>query len=250
MSSEEDRHYFADGLSEEILNALMRIPDLHVTGRTSAFVYRDRAVDLREIGAALNVSHVLEGSVRRQGNDVRIATQLIQTRDGFHLWSQTFDGDVTDLFDMQEKIARTIARELELVLDLPLASRLAPPLTSNRAAYNLFLQGRELSLRFGSEAKSNAIRFLQEAVSLDPDFAQAWAVLGRAHLLAAAANPDEDPNPYVESATLAVQRSLDLDPDLAYAHVVQASIFDYELDFAAAVDAAAGAHELDPIRRS
>lgn len=246
MSPAQDRRYFADGLSEEILNALMHVPDLRVTGRTSAFVFRDRAVDLREIGAALDVSHVLEGSVRRQGNDVRIAAQLIQTRDGFHLWSQTFDGDVTDLFDMQEKIARAIARELELVLDLPLASRLAPPLTSHRAAYDLYLQGRELSLRFGAEAKSNAIRLLQAAVSLDPDFAQAWAVLGRAHLLAAVAHPDEDPKPYVESATRAVQRSLDLDPDLAYAHLVQASIFDYELDFAAAVDAAARAHELDP----
>ena len=246
MTPEQDRRYFADGLSEEILNALMRIPDLRVTGRTSAFVFRDRAVELREIGAALDVSHVLEGSVRRQGNDVRIAAQLIQTRDGIHLWSKTFEGDVTGLFDMQEKIARAIARELELVLDLPLASRLAPPLTSDRAAYDSYLQGRELSLRFGAEAKSNAIMLLQEAVALDPDFAQAWAVLGRAHLLAAADNPDDDPKPYVESATRAVERSLDLDPNLAYAHLVQASIFDYELDVAAAVDAAARAHELDP----
>lgn len=245
LSPERDRGYFADGVSEEILNALMRIPGLRVTGRTSAFALREQALDLREIGAALGVTHVLEGSVRRQGNDVRITAQLIQTHDGYHLWSQTFDGGNTDLFDVQESIARAIVLELGLVLNLP-PNRLAPPMTTDRVAYDLFLQGRALSRRFGDEAKLNAARLLREAVARDPDFAQAWAELGRTALFAAVARPDDDPKPYVESATRAVGRALELAPDLAYAHLVQALIFDYELDFAASLEATARAHDLDP----
>ena len=116
MSATGDQEYFSDGMAEEILNALVKMPNLRVTGRTSSFAFKGKNMDMRDIGKALNVSHILEGSVRKQGERVRITAQLIQSADGSHLWSETYDGTLENIFDLQESVSRAIADELKVKL--------------------------------------------------------------------------------------------------------------------------------------
>ena len=116
MSSAGDQEYFSDGMAEEILNALVKVPQLRVAGRTSSFSFKGKDTNIREIGQALNVAHVLEGSVRKQGNNVRITTQLIKSKDGIHLWSETYDGSLDNIFELQESISRAVTGELKVVL--------------------------------------------------------------------------------------------------------------------------------------
>ena len=116
MSATGDQEYFSDGMAEEILNALVKMPKLRVTGRKSSFAFKGKNMDMREIGKTLNVSHILEGSVRKQGQRVRITAQLIQASDGSHLWSEIYDGTLEDIFDLQESVSRAIADELKVKL--------------------------------------------------------------------------------------------------------------------------------------
>ena len=178
LSSDGTQQYLSDGLAEEILNALVRFPDLRVMGRTSSFTFREPELNLDKINSALAVSHVLTGSLRKQGSRVRITARLVQAKDGHNLWSDSYDGDISEIFDLQEKIAREIARNLGVVLDLSAQQRFVPKLTNNRQAYDLFLQGRELARKFGQRNKSKAIELLERGVLLDPNFSAAWAWLG------------------------------------------------------------------------
>ena len=174
VNMSDDNDHFADGLSEELLNVIARIPDLKVAGRTSSFEFKGRNEDLREIGDALGVEHLLEGSVRRSGDELRITTQLIKVDDGFHLWSQTYDRQLIDVFDIQEDVAREIANALEIRL-VPDANR---P-TENVEAYALYLEALAMS-DFPDGVVDGAIDLLDRAIEIDPDFA-------RAHLLKAMA---------------------------------------------------------------
>jgi len=124
MSAAGNQEYFSDGMSEEILNALVKVPELRVTGRTSSFAFKGKNMDIREIGQALNVAHILEGSVRKQGNAVRITAQLIKSEDGVHLWSETYDGTLDNIFDLQDEVSRAIAEELEIKLNLGESTRI------------------------------------------------------------------------------------------------------------------------------
>jgi TolB-like protein len=183
MSSDPEQEYFADGLSEETLNALARIPGLFVPARTSSFQFKGKSADIAAFAARLGVATVLEGSVRKSGNRVRITAQLVNARDGFHLWSQTFDRDLKDIFAIQEEIARAIADALKIRLTAQqkLASALAPP-TTNMDAYQEFLLGRFEVKKGGPKAVENAMAHLQKAVALDPQFADAYAELARVAL--------------------------------------------------------------------
>lgn len=246
LSSEKNQQYLADGLAEEILNALVQFPDLHVSGRSSSFSFRDTVPDFESINATLAVSHVLSGSVRKQGNRVRITARLTQTRDGFSLWSESYDGNLEDIFDLQEDIAREIARTLGVVLDLSAKKRFAPRLTGNREAYELFIQGRVLARMFGHRNKDTARELLERAVALDPDFAAAWAWLGQAHIyLTLTVGSAEIPD-HIALARSAIDRALLLDPGLAIGHYANSFLLDYDLDFAASIDAHEKAYELSP----
>jgi len=182
MSADGDQEYFSDGMAEEILNALAKIPDLRVAGRTSSFSFKGKDEDLTVIGQTLQVGHILEGSVRKQGERVRINAQLIKADDGFQLWSETYNGTLDDIFDLQEKIARAIAGELQVLLNVGEDTRLADMRTNNKQAYDLYLQGWALSRQgFNEGAMAKAVTLLEGAVALDPQFADAWSALAFAH---------------------------------------------------------------------
>ncbi len=177
MSPDKDNEYFSDGVSEEILNALTKLEDLKVAGRTSSFFFKGRNENLTTIGETLGVAHVLEGSVRKQGEKVRITAQLIRTRDGFHLWSETYDGDLTDVFALQETIARAITGKLEVILQGEQKTRLVQAGTSNPEAYALYLQASAIFNRRDGARFVEAIELLKQAIALDPRYARAHARL-------------------------------------------------------------------------
>ena len=173
LSEMGDQEFFADGISEEILNVLVRIPGLKVAGRTSSFSFKGRNEDLREIGAALGVNHVLEGSVRRSGTRLRITAQLIRGEDGFHLWSETYDREISDIFEIQDEIARSVADQLVVSLGLS-SETLVKDRTEDLVAYENYLRAKQLFLDRGKDNLDMALLLLSEATARDPDFALAW----------------------------------------------------------------------------
>ena len=176
LSRDPDQEYFADGLAEELLNLLAKVPGLHVAGRTSSFSFKGKSEDLRAIGQKLNVKTVLEGSVQRSGDRLRINTQLINAADGYHLWSESYDRKLTDVFAVQDEIARSVVSALKVHL-LPAAG--ARPAT-NPEAYAQFLLGRHFVMRGSPEAYQLGEAAFRKAVELDPNYAPAWAMLTKA----------------------------------------------------------------------
>ncbi len=181
LSPGHDQDYFSDGMAEEILNALAQVKDLKVAGRTSSFYYKGRNEDLRTIGKALGVANILEGSVRKQGDKVRITAQLIQVSDDTHLWSQAFDGDLSDVFQLQENIARAITGQLKVVLIGDQNTHLVQVGTTNTDAYNLFLRATDALNQRDYQRMGEAIGWLNQAIALDPNFARAHARLAMIH---------------------------------------------------------------------
>src|SRR5216117_495506 len=178
MSSDKEQDYFSDGLSEELLNQLARIPQLRVITRTSSFSFKGKEVDVATIAKALNVANVLEGSVRKSANTLRVTAQLIRASDSSHLWSHTYDRDRTDIFKVQDEIASDVVAALKVKLlptqELPKAQR-----TNNPEAYQQYLQGRYHLNRFSIADFEKARAFLERACQLDPTFPLAWATLSR-----------------------------------------------------------------------
>lgn len=217
LSPARDQEYFSDGIAEEILNALAKVQDLKVAGRTASFYFKGRSETLQTIGQTLGVAHVLEGSVRKQGDRVRITAQLIQASDGFHLWSDTFDGELTNVFELQERIARAITDELKAVLQAGQRDRLVPVATNNADAYALYLRAGDALNRRDYPRMGEAIGWLEEALRLDPRFARAHARLALIHSVG-----QERYGASKDAAERHAQRALELDPELADAHVAQA----------------------------
>ncbi len=183
MSSDEEQEWFSDGLTEEILNALARTPDLLVAARTSSFKYKGSSEDIPTIAKALGVAHVLEGSVRRGGDQLRVTAQLIRASDGFHLWSQTYDSNPEDVISIQEEIAVEIATALETAMDPEALAHMISTGTDSVPAFNAYLQG--LAADISTVSTGDAYKFLaaqaafERAVELDPEFALAHAELAR-----------------------------------------------------------------------
>ena len=174
VNMSDDKDYFADGLSEEVLNLLAKIPELKVSGRTSSFKFKGRNEGLREIGDALGVATVLEGSVRKSGTRLRITAQLINVEDGFHIWSETYDREMTDVFDMQDDIAAKIMAALEIHLGTAEPKRKRP--TENMLAYEKYLAARAHASQDAWSSPAS-INLLKEVVEIDPTFAEAWEFL-------------------------------------------------------------------------
>ena len=181
LSPGHDHAYFASGLAEELLNALAKVQDLKVAGRASSFYYGNHNADPRTIGKALDVANVLQGAVRTQGNAVRISVQLVRTGDGYEVWSQSYDGNLSDIFDLQERIARAITDHLKVVLTGSEQARLVPVATTSAEAYADFVTAQTLVNKRVGDSLPHAIGLLQKATTLDPKFARAWSKLAVAY---------------------------------------------------------------------
>ncbi|NGX15841.1 hypothetical protein [Wenzhouxiangella sp. XN24] len=250
MSPNSDQEYFSDGLSEEILNLLAQIRDLKVIGRTSSFAFKGRNEDLRTIGSTLGVAYLLEGSVRKAGDDLRITAQLIQADDGSHLWSQSYDRRLENVFAIQTEIAGAIAEALRVSLVGPEQAAPVAQAAASLPAYDLYLQARRLIQGRTRSGLGAARELLDEALALDPDYAPAQAAAAQVLLLL---NNEVwrgyGDIPLDEAVALAqplLDRALALDPDLAEAHAVQGLLFLMQRDPARAEPALARALALNP----
>ena len=169
MSAGKESEYFADGLSEELLNLLAKIPELRVAARTSAFKFKGEKIDVQEVAQKLNVAHVLEGSVRKSGNKVRITAQLIKAADGYHVWSETYDRTLDDIFVVQDDIAGEVVKALQVtLLGTALATHSKP---QDPEAYNLALQGRYFLERRGQKDLERSIDYFRQSLERDPGYA-------------------------------------------------------------------------------
>ncbi|HET9250578.1 MAG TPA: protein kinase [Candidatus Eisenbacteria bacterium] len=245
-SHDPDDEYFSDGLADELLNVLTKIPGLRVAGRTSSYQFKGRSEDLREIGRKLNVATLLEGTVRKSGNRVRISVQLVQASDGYHLWAQSYDRMLDDIFAVQDDIAQSVVKELRTTLlgEAPDsragAAARADVATAARGrgesgeAYRLLLHGRHLVHRGSHEDLTKGVGYLIEALQLEPTLALAWADLSAAYAMEAGYGwyPIDAGN---ERARKAAMRALELEPNLAEGHVRLGAVqMNYDRDWKAA----------------
>jgi TolB-like protein/Tfp pilus assembly protein PilF len=216
MSADPENEFFADGITEEIINALTQIEKLRVAARTSAFTFKNKHVDLRIVGERLNVKTVLEGSVRKAGNRVRIMAQLINVADGYHLWSERYDRELKDIFEVQDEIAKAIAGKLTITLEGGRKQTLVKAGTKNLEAYELCVKGRNLMYQRGLGIP-RALECFRRAVTLDPEYALAWASLADAHGLGAYYG-FMNPQVALPQGKEAASRGVAVDPSLAEAH--------------------------------
>ena len=249
MSGDKDQEYFSDGLAEEIINALTQIPGLMVIARTSAFAFKGKLEDIRKIAEVLGVTNILEGSVRKAGNRIRITAQLIDASKGSHLWSERYDRDLTDIFAIQDEIAAAITGTLQVKLSLePAARRRYEP---NQAAYEAYLKARFLWGKIRREPLAQAKEYLEKAIALDPGYALAHCGLADHFLLLAAAGNVLPAHEAMPIARDEAQRALEIDSSLPEAHGmlgVVADIYDYDWNEAERQFRLAMAHDPVPPR--
>lgn len=243
MSAGQDQGYLADGITEEILNRLTRAGNLRVISRTSSFAFRGKPVDIREVAEQLDVSHVLEGSIRRSGNTVRITAQLIAASDNAHVWSDTFDRELDDLFVVQDEIADSVADALQIQLATKRSVERPP---ANAAAYEKYLQGRFFNNRRAPGDARRALSHFQQAVEIDPLYAVAWAALAGAYSVAVAEGELSWDETH-EAELAAAQQAVRIDPQLADGHYRLAGYHFEAGDYAAGRRSLLTAHTLDPL---
>lgn len=217
LSPAHDHGYFSAGLAEELLNALAKVRDLKVAGRASSFYFGNHKADLHTIGKALDVANVLEGSVRSQGDAVRISVQLVRTGDGFEVWSQSYDDNLRNIFDVQERIARAITDHLKIALTGSEQTRLVPVATTSAEAYADFVTAQALVNTRVGDSLPQAIELLQKATALDSKFARAWSKLAVAYAVLPQYTHADWSNSW-RTSDAAAQHALALDPDEAEAY--------------------------------
>jgi serine/threonine protein kinase/Tfp pilus assembly protein PilF len=234
MSPEKDQDYFGEGIAEELINALAHIQELRVVARTSAFALKGMNLDIREIGRKLDVTAVLEGSIRKAGNRLRITAQLINVEDGFHIWSERYDREMADIFAIQDEISMAIVDCLKVTLRVGEKTALKKRSTGNPEAYSLYLKGLYFFARPNPESWGKALNFFRAAIDKDPNFALAYA--GMANLFGGLGVLNLAPPAEMwPKAKAALQKALELDENLAEAHAVAALLaFWYEWDWDAA----------------
>ena len=230
MSADPEQEYFSDGMTEELLNALAKVPKLQVTARTSVFSLKGQKLDVREIGKLLGVAYVLEGSVRKAGGDVRITAQLIRADNGFHLWSETYDRKLENVFALQTELAVSIAKALELPLGMGGRDGLISERTADPQAYAMYLQARS-AYRARGDGVKKSIELYRAAVKRDPKFAPAWAGLASSlAVLPWYVSTAERANTqaFMREAERAAKQALGLSPDLPQAHTALATIYNFQ----------------------
>jgi len=247
MSGDSEQEYFSDGISEELLNVLAKLPGLRVAARTSSFQFKGQNEDIATIAAALNVAHILEGSVRRSGNKLRVTAQLIKADDGFHLWSETYDRELDDVFAVQDEIAGAISEALKVKLALVAGEAVLPSVikAASTAAYDAYLRGRELIHHRNRESMEGAIQHLERSLSLDDSFAPAHAQLATATMLLTSYAKSEREEAR-RKATRHLDRAQELEPDLAEAHAGRALLANYANDYESTIEHARRALASNP----
>jgi len=243
MSDDASNEYFSDGISEELLNLLAKIPQLQVAARTSSFSFKGQNLEIPEIAARLHVAHVLEGSVRKSGNEVRITAQLIRADDGFHMWSDTWDRSLDNIFQIQDEIAADVADQLKVTLlgETPMVE------TTDPEAYAAFLQARQLGRRSTAEAYERSNALYDHALEIEPEYAAAWTGLADNYASQAGTLGVRPLDEGYRLARDAASRALAIDPEYGPAYAVLSRISsDYDNDLAAAARHIGRAVELDP----
>lgn len=230
MSAAKDQEYFSDGLSEELLNLLSKIPELKVIGRTSSFSFKGKNEDLRIIGEKLNVAHILEGSVQKDGNKIRVTAQLIRTADGFHLWSEKYDRDLEGIFKLQDEIAAAVVNQLKLKL---LTATAHPASFTNTEVYNLILQGNYFIEKRDKESLAKALDFYMQALAIDSLNARSWAAVGKCYVLQSNWGWI-DRNEGLQKARIAANKSFALDNTQAEGHFVSGQVKMWNYNWAGA----------------
>jgi len=245
MSGDEENEYFAAGMSEQLLDALAKVPGLRVAARTSSFLFEGEDVDVREVGEALDVEAVLEGSVRRDGDRVRITAQLVNAEDGFHVWSETYDRRMVGIFDLQDEITRSIVEELQLQLPGADTVRLVKAPTGSMDAYDLYLRARHVWNQRTQEGLERALEYFGDAIALDSTYALAWAGLSDTYSVMDSWGymPASEAMP---PARHAAERALALDASLAEAHAALGLAASREGDFDTALAEFQRAIEINP----
>jgi TolB-like protein/Tfp pilus assembly protein PilF len=247
MSADQENEYFSDGITEELLNALARIKGLRVTSRTSAFAFKGKHQDVREIGAKLGVDTVLEGSVRKAGNKVRVTAQLINTLDGYHVWSETYDRELQDIFQLQDEISHVIAGKFREYVDPEVLEQpLVKTPTENLEAYNLYLKSVFHWNKWTPDGARKAIECAEEAIRLDPEFVLAHSGLASGYVYLGATG-QANPRVVLEKGKRHALRALELDEGQAESHIALAlSKFLYDWDWEGARLEFEKALELNP----
>jgi adenylate cyclase len=247
MSSDPEQEFFSDGISEEIINMLAQVPGLKVAGRTSSFSFKGKNQDLRLIGEQLNVNHILEGSVRKSGNKIRITAQLIKVSDGYHLWSEKYDRELEEIFDIQDEISLAILNAIKIKLFAAAKEAVLKKYTDNTEAYQLYLQGRFFYNKFaGADSFHKAIDYFTAAIKIEPEYALAYAGMAYSYLYLWFFN-HLPPEKCLPQAKHAIQQCLQLDDDIAESHLAMGLMkMVYEWDFAAATIEYKKAIELSP----
>ena len=232
MSGDPEQEYFSDGISEDIITDLSKIAGLMVIARNSSFTYKGRSVDVRTIGRELGVQSVLEGSIRRAGNRVRITAQLIDASSGGHLWAERYDRDLTDIFEVQDDVTRRIVDALKVTLSPGEKERLADTKASNLTAYDCVLRGREFMLGNERDRKTfeQAITCFKKALENDPNYSQAYACLGFAHIFDYQNRWTDDPDRSLALAKQYARQALEKDPNEPLARCVSAMTASFEKD--------------------
>ncbi|HET7162213.1 MAG TPA: TIR domain-containing protein [Rhodanobacteraceae bacterium] len=244
MSGEAEQEYFSDGITEDIITDLSKVSALRVISRNSAFRYKGKNVDLPQVAAELNVTHVLEGSVRKAGGRVRISAQLIDGETNGHLWAERYDRDDDDIFAIQDEISQAIAKALKVRLLPEEKKAIRKRGTDNAEAHNLYLMARQTYATSQETDKRSAqaiVRICKRATDLDPEYAEAWALLGAGYRQWTDAGGTD-----TEAGIAAVDRALTLNPDLAEAHALKAQLLQIEGRLDRAVAETTAALELDP----
>jgi TolB-like protein/Tfp pilus assembly protein PilF len=216
ISATKDQEYFSDGLTEELITALSQVPGLRVAARTSSFQFKGQTADVHEVGRRLDVGAVLEGSVRKSGNQLRVSVQLINTKDGYQLWSESYDRSLADVFAVQEDVARSIVSALRVRLAPSRDSALAVRPTTDLQAYDFYLKGRYAWNQRTGPSLKEAVRYLEQAVARDSAFARAWAALADSYILVVPYAGGDRAQSW-SRAQEAARRALALDPHSAEA---------------------------------
>ncbi|WP_417610482.1 hypothetical protein [Parasphingorhabdus sp.] len=247
LDSKNDQGYFADGIVDELITTLGRVPQLLVAGRTSSFQFKDSSRSLPEIADLLHVAHLVEGSVQRHGQDVRINVRLIDGQTGFESWSYRYKGTEDDILSSREQVARTVARELCAALQLDIADPAIRRMTDNKAAYGLYLQGRSLTRRaIGDGVLDTAIALLEQALELEPEFAECWTALAEAHVYTAVYTPCLDKLGQAERMAECAKKAIQLSPEQGHAYAMLGLYQWTKNDAVGALDLAFKAHQLEP----
>jgi serine/threonine protein kinase/Tfp pilus assembly protein PilF len=246
LSTDKEQEYFCDGMAEEIINALSQVEDLRVVARTSAFVFKDKREDIREIGKKLNVETLLEGSVRKSGERLRITAQLVKVSDGYHLWSEKFDRDLADVFAIQDEISLAIVDKLKVKLLGDEREKLLKRYTQNLEAYDLYLKGRYHWNRRMPEALKKAVAHFEQVIQKDPSYALAYAGLADCYSMLAQVYVLPPKEAFPKAKVLA-SKALEIDETLAEAHTSLAFVLGYfDWDWAGSEREFKRAIELNP----